>query len=200
MSHLLSMAMSYYWHRNSTVTGVQHKSEPQAWCSTIEPCPRNSTVMALRSWGFVHPLLSLQFPQGISLGPYRDTAPAQSKQPFTFAFYLCGTGGREEQRVSCPILAFRLLSRKGPSQALSWDHSCSPLPHLWGLTSIPSCCFPLGHVLQRGTNTAKAGDRLHMAPNDMLLIASCAPQLLPRTRRSFCVPAQADCPAHLGTS
>lgn len=198
MSHLLSMAMSYYWHRNSTVTGVQHKSEPQAWCSTIEPCPRNSIVTALRPWGFVHPLLSLQFPQGTSLGPYRDTAPAQSKQPFTFAFYPVGLEGGKS-RGQLPN-TFRHLSRKGPSQALSWDHSCSPLPHLWGLTSIPSCCFPPGHVLQQGTNTAKAGDRLHMAPNDMLLIASCAPQLLPRTQRTFCVPVQADCPAHLGTS
>lgn len=35
-----------------------------------------------------------------------------------------------------------------------------------------------------------------MAPNDMLLIASCGPHPPPRTRSA--VPAQADCPAHLG--
>lgn len=33
-----------------------------------------------------------------------------------------------------------------------------------------------------------------MAPNDMLLIASCAPHAVPRTAR------KAECPAHLGVS
>lgn len=79
----------------------------------------------LRSWGLVHPLLSLQFPQGTSLGPYRDTGhqlkgSSHLLLPFTLWDW---REGRAE--VSCPILAFRLLPRKGPSQSLSWDLRCA---------------------------------------------------------------------------
>lgn len=92
--------------------------------------------------------------------------------------------------VSCPLLAFRL-----PLFPESSPHSRTPElgPALSLTTPFLQCHF---HFLAFRWDTCyreaiaqlKARDRLHMAPNDMLLIASCAPPTLPRTHGPFLVP------------
>ena len=61
------------------------------------------------------------------------------------------------------------------------------LPCLLGLTS-PAASFHWGTCYREAPAQLKAGDRLHMALNDMLLIASCAPHTLPKDTRMLSCP------------
>lgn len=158
-----------------------------------EPCPRNSILMALSSWGACP---QSAVPPRHQPGLYRETAPAQSEQPFTFAFYPVGQKeGRAE--VSCPVLAFRLLRRKEPSQSLGWDLCCA--------TQGPSCSptspsSPTGSnvhpqlLISTGARSAvrhqhsEGRTQIAHGPSDMF-VTDC--QLCPsaQDKQTLCVPA-----------
>lgn len=176
---------------------------------TAQEFPTQNPAQGIASswlWGLgvlIQPLVSQQLPRGTSPGPTWQkldtgrqlTVSSHLLLPFTPWAW---REGRAE--VSCPLLAFRLplLPRKGPSQVHYCARTCvvprnarfavpPPPPCLLGLTS-PAASFHWGTCYREATAQLKAGDRLHMAPNDMLHIASCAPHMLPRTHGRFLVP------------
>lgn len=58
-----------------------------------------------------------------------------------------------------------------------------PLPCLLGPTAS-AASFHQGTCYRQAAAQLKAGERLHVAPNDMLLVANC----VPRTHGRFLVP------------
>lgn len=124
-------------------------------------------------------------------------AAVHSKQPFAFAFYPMGLDGRKS---TGQLLITCFQAPTSPQKgALTLKARTCVVPHntpfavplalpcLLGLTS-PAASFHWGTCYREATAQLKAGDRLHMALNDMLLIASCAPHTLPRTHGCFLVP------------
>lgn len=137
----------------------------------------------LPGWGeqaITRPLPSLQ---NVVLQRAQGSSPQGAARLLFLTFYLTDLQGSTED----------LLQRSREQLPLPFSPlGAAPLPFpcLRALPAFLGAWAPvwraggsslhLRHLLQGGTAQLKAEERLHVAPNDMLLIASCARRTLPR--------------------